>query len=189
MSKQKIFSTSIRTIINESVPSSVLTLIIHTGAINTLTLLNHSGEYTNLNGTFKQRGGVLVFGKTSGNVSELHAIRLHETVEATTPENSSTSKIETSQQSQPFRIYSDSDFIYRDVVTPSVISESEKIAILTGGESLKWSIENINNYTSQYLTPPLNHRIISSTSGVTSTGKRVVGLFMDSGNIYAGVEE
>ena len=189
MLKQKNFFTSIRTIPNESVPSSVLTLTVYSGTISTLTLLNHSGEYTDFNGTFKQRGGILVFGKTSKNISELHAIRLHETAEAATPENSLTTKVETSQPYQSFRIDSDSSFIYREITTPSVISESGKISILTSGESLKRSIENVNGYSSQYLATPFNHRIVSSTSGITSAGKRVIGLFMDSGNIYAGVEE
>lgn len=135
--------------------------------------------------TARVQGGLLTFGRTSDNRAELHAIRLHETVEAPILMTASSSKI---NSQQPFDIISDSEFKSRGIKSSSVHEKSDKAVIFESDEAMRLFLEFYNDILEENLEHPNPSAVIKSTSGITTNGKNIVCLYTDSGNIYAGVE-
>ncbi|MCK9434509.1 MAG: hypothetical protein M0R32_06745 [Candidatus Cloacimonetes bacterium] len=145
----------------------------------------YTGGYAELTETHKARGGLLTFGRTSGNETELHAIRLRETVEAAIVAGETSSKVD---RLQPFAISSNSDFISRGLKSANVFEKSNQSVIFATKESLQFvSKESSNQLTA--VDNPTPFSVVSSAAGVNPSGKAIISLYMDSGNIYAGVEE
>lgn len=133
----------------------------------------------------KARGGILTFSRSSGNSGELHAIRLHETVEASVVAGGATSQIE---DVQPFKLTSEQDFVSSRFKTPSVCLDGNNTLVLANGDALKWMIESPNGFSKETVDRPSILSVVTSTSGVNQIGQRVICLYVESGNVYARVE-
>ena len=166
----------------ESEPS-VLTINLHTGVPGNFAV--KLGIPAQMGGVYKSRGGIFTFGRYLNNKTELHAIRIHETVEASIVRNSGTSLI---YRIQPFDIISDSAFLSRGIKSASIHTESGTSVVLASDETAKWIAGKGDKSKVQIIDAPSQFAIVSSTSGKTPSGKRIACLYMDSGNIYAGVE-
>lgn len=147
------------------------------------TYLGASGEiidYIN----YAQRGGFMVFSRDSIE-GELHAIRLHETVESPVPYEVLDSRID---EEQPFSIVSSGEFISRNFKAPSVFCENGKAVILSDSESAELLKEAENDFIKESIETPSTLSTVESTSNLNPKGQRVFCLYLDSGNVYAGKE-
>lgn len=166
----------------ESDPA-VLLINLHSGIPG--NFLIRFGNYATIQQNCQVSGGLLTFGRRSANTSELHAIKLHETVEAPLLPGSISSKINIEQ---PFEIASASEFISRGLKSSSIYKGYNSV-VFSSDEALRFFFESGTKLLPENVDNPNSNSVVKAISGIKVNKKRMICLYMDSGNVYAGVEE
>ena len=129
-----------------------------------------------------QRGGILVFARNASQ-GELHAIRLHETVEGPVCDGAESSRID---NGQPFQILSDGEFISRGYRSPSVFTNGGKETVLVNSETPLMAVAGDLRFDFGTLEVPSTLSVMAMASNISKKDEISFCLYMSSGNVYAG---